>query len=120
MGLLGKFVKGRLRKKLGITKIQKSLDQLPGLVASGDNKIIKAIEGLSDEGVEGEPNFSQQEGITNTVDPTMSSPDIGGVLNPPTTFDPNTKAAAAGMFGETMEGSFDRNMGGAEELEELG
>ena len=48
----------------------------------------------------------------------MSGPDIGGVLNPTPTFDPNTKAAAAGMFGDTMEGSFDRNMGGAEELEE--
>ena len=120
MGFLGKMLHKRLKKKLGLTKLQKTIDKIPALVASGDSKIIKAIESLGDEGVEGEPNFSQQEGITNTVDPTMSSPDIGGVLNPPTTFDPNTKAAAAGMFGDTMEGSFDRNMGEAEELEELG
>jgi hypothetical protein len=119
MGLLGKLVKGRLRKKLGITKIQKSLDTLDAEVGSGFASVQKAIAGLGDEGVEEGANFSQQEGITNTVDPTMSGPDIGGVLNPPPTFDPNTKAAAAGMFGDTMEGSFDRNMGGAEELEEL-
>tara|TARA_R100001244_G_scaffold42080_1_gene38059 strand:- start:51 stop:407 length:357 start_codon:yes stop_codon:yes gene_type:complete len=117
MGFLGKMLHKRLKKKLGLTKMQKTIDAIPAKISSGDAKIIKAIEGLGEGGLgEEQTNFSQEEGITNTVDPTMSGPDIGGVLNPPPTFDPNTKAAAAGMFGDTMDGSFDRSLDTEEEI----
>jgi len=112
MGFLGKMLHKRLKKKLGLTKMQKTIDAIPASIASGDAKIIKAIEGLGEGGLgEEQTNFSEEAGITNTVDPTMSAPDIGGVLNPPATFDPASKEAAAGMFGKPMDDSFDRDMG---------
>jgi len=117
MGFLGKMLHKRLQKKLGLVKMQKSINTLDQVVDSGFAKVQKAIAGLGEGGLgEEQTNFSQQEGITNTVDPTMSAPDIGGVLNPPSTFDPASKEAAAGMFGKPMDDSFDRDMG----EEELG
>ena len=112
MGFLGKMLHKRLQKKLGLVKMRKSINTLDQI-----DRTTKKIESLMPKpGLTDQENFSQQEGITNTVDPTMSAPDIGGVLNPPSTFDPASKEAAAGMFGKPMDDSFDRDMG----EEELG
>ena len=114
INFLGSLVAGIAGRGKGgkLKKLSRKVDQI--------DRTTKKIESLMPKpGLTDQENFSQQEGITNTVDPTMSAPDIGGVLNPPPTFDPNSREAAAGMFGKPMDDSFDRDMGGEEEIEEL-
>ena len=109
MGLLGKLVKGRLRKKLGINKIQKSIDALDAEVGTGFTQVKAAISELSTGGGDLEEDVLDSTPGADAVGPDI---DPSGLANP--TFAPGTKEAAMGIYGKPIEGSFDRALPGAE------
>ena len=102
MGLLGGFLGKRggkkFAKRLGINKLQKTVDATQEEVKG----IATAIAQLSSGGM--------GEEIDSTPEADYAGPDIDptGIAAP--TFTPGSKEAAMGMFGKPVDGSFDREM----------
>ena len=102
MGLLGGFLGKRggkkFAKRLGINKLQKTVDATQEEVKG----IAAAVAQLSSGGM--------GEEIDSTPEADYAGPDIDptGIAAP--TFTPGSKEAAMGMFGKPVDGSFDREM----------
>jgi len=95
---LGKKGGRKFAKRLGITKLQQTVDATQEEVKG----IAAAVAQLGSGGIE--------EEIDSTPEADYAGPDIDptGIAAP--TFTPGSKEAAMGMFGKPVEGSFDREM----------
>jgi hypothetical protein len=125
MGFLGKWTKGRLRKKLGIKKLQTSVENIEQKVSEIARQMPRSRSGFGG-GMVGEENTVIGPGtnipgaIVNETTDTLGEVNETGVVAGGT-FDPSTELAAGNMFGKPIEGSFDREVGlPAEEMDPTG
>jgi len=95
---LGKKGGRKFAKRLGITKLQQTVDATQEEVKG----IAAAVAQLGSGGIE--------EEIDSTPEADYAGPDIDptGIAAPTLTL--GSKEAAMGMFGKPVEGSFDREM----------
>ena len=123
MGVLGKLIKGRLRKKLGINKLQKTMGNVKNTVGSINSKvdsISNAVKDLGTGGVAGVDEVGEsayQTAVTGDVGDNVIQQGGDPLMKP--TFDPNTQVAAQEMFGNEIDGSFDRALPGENDMNDL-
>jgi len=114
MGFLGKIVKGRLRKKLGINKLQTAVDKIGTQVSDIARKLPNRGAGMFGGGSESTmigPGTNMPGAITNeTTDILGGDINETGVVEG-SSFDPSTLNTAENIFGKPMEDSFDRDLG---------
>jgi len=121
MGFLGKAIKGRLRKKLGITQLQQTMGNVKNTVGSINSKVSQISNAIKDlgtgggeAGVEEVGESAYQTNVTGDVGDNVIQQGGDPLMKP--TFDPNTQIAAQEMFGNEIEGSFDRALPGENDL----